>query len=190
MSDQKFCVAGEWEDEPDRESFVHAELPCLILRAVGRGIGGHLNGYVGVPKRHPSSGSKMKNIGSFMGRDGPIADVKYEDLEENVHVHGGLTFSGEGDGELRPTGFYWFGFDCAHAGDYSPPTNPAVHKIHVDVTGRTGPSDYETYRNIEYVRGQVKHLAEQLAAMWQPPSYEDWIEARRSEDGSSDAHRS
>lgn len=174
MSDQTFCVSGEWEEEPDREAFVHAELPCLILRALPHQTGGHLNGYVGVPLKHPGAGSKMERI---VGRD---IDTKYDDID--VDVHGGLTFSGVGEGgDLRPQGFYWFGFDCAHAGDYSPPTDPRVHQVHVDVTGRTGPSDYETYRNIEYVRGQVRHLAEQLAAMWQPPSYEDWIAAQKEE---------
>ena len=177
MSDREFCVAGEWEDEPDREAFVHAELPCLILRALPHQIGGHLNGYVGVPLRHPSAGSKMEKLGFGSGR---MIDVKYHDMEEHIDVHGGLTFSGEGEGgELRPKGFYWFGFDCAHAGDYSPPIDPRIHQVHIDVTGRTGPSDYETYKNIEYVRGQVRHLAEQLAALWQPPSYEEWVKAQK-----------
>src|SRR3972149_7685208 len=60
---------NEWETEPDQEEFVHAELPCLILRGPMKS----LCGYVGVPPSHP------------------MYQKKYSDID--VVVHGGPTFS-------------------------------------------------------------------------------------------------
>lgn len=53
--------------------------------------------YLGIPKDHP------------------LAGFDYEDI--NVTAHGGLTFAGDGD-HYRPEGFYWYGWDYAHSGDY------------------------------------------------------------------------
>lgn len=83
-----------------------------------------LCGYVGVPFGHP-----------YWGRH-------YRDLGDDIEVHGGLTFSAEGDDNL-----WWLGFDCAHLGDRIP----------------TMPSFYGgVYRNEDYVRAECLHLAEQL----------------------------
>ena len=49
--------------------------------------------------------------------DHPLAGSSYDDLP--VGCHGGLTFGSEGDGEMRPAGFYWYGWDYAHSGDKS-----------------------------------------------------------------------
>lgn len=57
------------------------------------------NCYLGVPLTHPLSG------------------IGYDDLP--VQCHGGLTFSGEGDGRLRPVGFWWYGYDYGHCDDCS-----------------------------------------------------------------------
>ena len=53
--------------------------------------------YVGIPSEHP------------------LAGLNYEDLP--IRAHGGLTFGDEGDGEYRPKGFYWYGWDYGHCGD-------------------------------------------------------------------------
>lgn len=37
--------------------------------------------------------------------------------ELDFPCHWGVTFSAEGDGELRPADWYWYGWDYAHAGD-------------------------------------------------------------------------
>jgi len=66
---------------------------CLILRGPGA-----LCAYVGIPKDHP------------------LAGFSYDDIP--IECHGGLTYSGEGDGKLRPDGFFWYGWDYAHSGDY------------------------------------------------------------------------
>ena len=49
--------------------------------------------------------------------DHPLAGHDYDDLP--VECHCGLTFAGEGDGEMRPDGVYWYGWDYAHSGDKS-----------------------------------------------------------------------
>jgi hypothetical protein len=52
--------------------------------------------YLGVPKTHW------------------LADMS--DL--NFDCHFGVTFSGEGDGRIRPAGWYWYGWDYAHFTDH------------------------------------------------------------------------
>lgn len=188
-----FAVRGEWEQEPDDEEFVHAELPCCIQR----GPLGSLCGYVGVPESHPNYPTRMKDINEYRRTDHVIGnetlkgdpdlpvrlyDESYNDLR--VDVHGGLTYSAMGDGHRgRTEGFHWFGFDCAHLGDYYPPTDPKVHEINQ----KYGHGPGEVYRNWAYVRREVERLAEQLAVMMQPPPYEDWLRAKKAEprDGSS-----
>jgi hypothetical protein len=59
----------------------------------------HLCAYVGLPSGHP------------------LAGHSYDDLP--IHVHGGLTFGREGDGKQWPGGFFWYGWDYGHAGDYA-----------------------------------------------------------------------
>jgi len=132
---------SEWLDEPNREEFEHAGLKCLILRHPELG---QLNGYVAVPRGHPGYGKDYDSM-------------PYEDLFP-VEVHGGLTFSKEGDGDTWPEG-WWFGFDCAHAGDLVPSISRLIPN-----------RDWETYRNFQYVRRQTKNLAEQLATL----EFIDW----------------
>lgn len=67
-----------------------------------------------------------------------------------VEVHKGLTFCGKGDGVRREKGYWWVGFYCDRAGDRVP--------------GRPYPDrGGEAYRDITYVRKELKKLAEQLA---------------------------
>ena len=67
---------------------------CLIVR----GPGG-LCAYLGVPIDHHLSGRGYDNI--------------------PLDCHGGLTYSGEGDGKYRPKNWYWYGWDYSHSGDYA-----------------------------------------------------------------------
>jgi len=57
-----------------------------------------LCGYVGIPLDHP------------------LAGKHYDDID--LPCHGGMTFSGEGTGEYLPKGFYWYGWDYGHAGNF------------------------------------------------------------------------
>ena len=62
-------------------------------------LGSHPCGYVSVPKNHP-----------FYGKS-------YWDIGDKIEVHGGLTFSGK----LHGFEGLWFGWDYAHAGDFTFP---------------------------------------------------------------------
>jgi hypothetical protein len=66
----------------------------LILRG-----GVSLTAYVGVPESHP------------------LAGFSYDDVP--IECHGGLTFGDSGDGKFHPKGFYWYGWDYSHCGDFS-----------------------------------------------------------------------
>ena len=57
------------------------------------------NCYIGVPETHP------------------LAGHDYDSL--SIDCHGGLTYSGKGDDEYFPKGFWWYGWDYSHLGDYS-----------------------------------------------------------------------
>ena len=125
---------GPWNEEPDRIEWRHAGQPCLMVRA---NLLGHWCGYVGVSRAHPWHGRHFDDVG------------------DDVAVHGGLTFS-DGCGGLichvpepgEDDDVHWFGFDCAHPFDGAP------------AMGLVAPL-LETYRDVAYVRGEVEQLAEQ-----------------------------
>lgn len=125
---------GPWMTEPDKLQWQDeaTKLPCLIVRGSGA-----LCGYVGVSKGHP-----------YFGRE-------YQYIEDDIEIHGGLTYTNkcqyficheveEGEDE----NVWWIGFDCAHAGDYL----PGAHNSFLD----------GIYRDISYVKAEVKELARQL----------------------------
>lgn len=96
---------------------------------------GALCGYVGVPETH----------GAF--------EQNYEDLA--VAVHGGLTYAGACVEDQ--TKVWWFGFDCAHAGDYVPMMERWRRQ---ECFAR---HEGEQYRDVPYVQHQCAQLAAQLA---------------------------
>lgn len=55
--------------------------------------------YVGVPEEHELAGKDYDSI--------------------DVDCHGGLTYAGKGGDGFLPKGYYWFGWDYAHLGDYT-----------------------------------------------------------------------
>lgn len=138
--DKSKWTRGEWDDEPDRVDFESHGFACMLLRVPSSG---HWCGYVGVPMTHRMAG------------------VHYDDVaigpnNEYPRVHGGLTYSDKCSGRIchipkpgMPDDVWWFGFDCAHAGDLCPASAYVM------------PGDI--YRNVEYVRSQTESLAEQLA---------------------------
>lgn len=143
---------GPWQSEPDKLQFTDEAtgLPCLIVR----GPAGALCGYVGVAEGHPLFNQPHDN---------------HYDLE----CHGGLTFSdfchetpdNHGICHLpepgEPDHVWWFGFDCAHDGDFMPGLAERLggysNKFKSLMEG--------SYRDLNYVKGQCKHLASQLAAV-------------------------
>lgn len=132
---------GEWKEEPDRISWVDPETGyhCLIKR----GPVGALCGYVAIEKTHP-----------YYKKD-------HNDIDWEFEVHGGLTYSKHCNGNAEVgichltkdnDDAWWFGFDCAHYGDFCP-RYESVYNIY------TG---YDIYRDVEYVKFQVTSLAKQL----------------------------
>ena len=139
LVDKREWADGPWKQEPDRVEFAHAGLKCLVLRLHGPG---NLNGYVGVKAGRPAYGQTES----------------YEDgaVLTGVSVHGDLTFTGMGEGSpRRPDGYWWLGFDTGHYQDFSPGTGQRI--AHVD--------DSTAYRDLAYVMGECRSLAEQLAAL-------------------------
>lgn len=131
---------GPWENEPDKKQWQDpvTGLPCLIVRnALGA-----LCGYVGVPSDHPLHGVHYDNV--------------------DARVHGGLTFSAgcqhspnqaHGICHLpspgEPDDVWWFGFDCAHADDYTPKPTSVLHRF----AGSWG------YRSFPFVEAEISNLA-------------------------------
>src|SRR5688572_8992423 len=74
--DKSAWGAGPWQDEPDRVEWRSHGFPCLVVRSE---VMGALCGYVGVPPGHPLHG------------------IHYGELETELEVHGGLTFSANCD---------------------------------------------------------------------------------------------
>lgn len=148
-----FWPPGPWDTETDeKREWRHAGFPCLMVR----NNFGAWCGYVGVPPTHPCHGQ---------GHDTP-----------NVDVHGGLTFAGPCDtgGKIchvpapgEPDDVWWLGFDTNHAGDCAPgmmAMSGFLRTLHPDM--RDPPVGYwGVYRDMDYVHGEVEHLAEQLAAL-------------------------
>ena len=147
---------GLWNGEPDRVDWNWFGLRCFVHRNVRRhtqwGGTGNFNGYVAVPRSHPAF------------------NRHYDALE--VSVHGGLTYGSRAHDHL---GFpdrakHWvFGFDCAHAGDYSPALE--VHTAQImgrepRLPGEKWPKkDWDHYWSLQEVIAETKLLAEQLARM-------------------------
>lgn len=100
--------------------------------------------YLGVPVGHPLAGHDYNNV--------PLA------------VHGGLTFASEGGGFL-PEGFYYYGWDYAHAGDHmSFGTGIPMPRFHDDK---------------EWTLGEVK--SEVQEALWDFKSFVKLAEAIKRE---------
>jgi hypothetical protein len=125
-------MSKPWLDEPDHEAFESSGLPCIIHRSPATGA---WCGYVAVPHGHP-----------LHGADYDSADVS---------VHGGLTHAAPCEGDIchaakpgESDNAWWFGFDCAHSGDYMPKM------------GRFG--DVSEYRDRVYAVGETCRLAAQL----------------------------
>ncbi len=136
---EKVVVEKDWE---------HCGLRCiaLALHSVG-----HRCGYVGVPKAHPLYG------------------VSYSEHETSFEVHGGLTYSSDGEGgyPTESDGVWWFGFDCGHAGDAKDPN--LMDDSTKDNICRIFSEGFDVgrgvVRTLEYVIPECQSLAAQLHAI-------------------------
>ena len=133
-----FFPVRPWENEPDRAEWVHDNgLKCRINR---NPITGTLCGYVGVPTSN-----------RFFGLNYEYSEIK--DLNE---VHGGVTYAEKGD-----DGWWWFGFDTAHAEDFCPKI--VEHLIGVGAKDLLF-HDCMNYRTWEFVDGEVDFMARWLCS--------------------------
>jgi hypothetical protein len=159
LIDKSSWGPGPWQEEPDRIEFQHAGLPCLMVR---HDRGGHWCGYAAVPPGHPLHGKS------------------YDDAD--VEAHGGLTYAKKCEGEIchvpapgEPDDVWWFGFDCAHAGDFAPGHEATMMSIPAIVKLRSKNPFIrdDVYRDMRYVRDQTERLAEQLNGIVTPSGSQD-----------------
>lgn len=157
-------IPGEWQKEPDKVCYLDEEtsFPCMILRNTN----GALCGYVAVGEQHPLFGKEYNfkiNVDDLnrvkLHPEASPVDIFLQIVSENpnnipigalFNVHGGITFSWTFD-ELK---LWWFGFDCNHYRDIAP--RYAKEMQYPDAQ----------YRNIDYVKNEIKNLAKQLSE-WQ-----------------------
>ena len=126
-----------WEHEPDNEEWTHelTGYKCWVWR---HGTLGHWNGYVAIPRGHEVYGYNYDWANN-----------------RGVDVHGGLTYS-EKD---KKTDEWVFGFDCSHAGDFSPKlVATLLEYTETDISHHMR----DTYRTFEWVKEEVRSLARQL----------------------------
>ena len=130
-----FFTYRPWENEPDHAEWTNDNgYKCRIVR---NHITGTLCGYVGVPRTHA------------------LWDADYDShVFQDIEIHGGLTYSGKGD-----DGYWYFGFDTAHADDFLP-------KIveHLIEAGKKDFKFYDcmNYRTWEFVDAEVAFMANWL----------------------------
>lgn len=131
---------------------------CKILR----GRSGVLCGYVGVPTDNPAYGFPyycgeypIEQILAFPAM--VISEAKIQSQINAVQVHGGLTFSG-GKKDIPDLSlpWHWFGFDCAHDGDYCPNYDYTYFPKGI-------------YRDLDYVKKEVEGLLLQLQSIRREP---------------------
>lgn len=152
--DKSQWIFGPWFEEPDKKQWLDEKtgLPCLIVRGE---VTGSLCGYVGVKKGHP------------------CFEKEHSELECDILVHGGLTFSGkchssedESQGICHKSDdiddVWWLGFDTAHSFDLMPKME-SLHLIFPDFPQRPQYLGKDEYRDLAYVTNEVENLARQLA---------------------------
>jgi hypothetical protein len=150
-----FFAVRPWEDEPDHAEWIDGELENLEnptsnmtgfkCRIVRNETTGTLCGYVGIPKEN-----------RFWGMD---YDAEDDDLIAiSREVHGGLTFaSGE-------KGWWYFGFDTAHADDFAPKIVELLLSTNYEFKDNgLRFHNCMNYRTWEFVENEVHWLAWRLA---------------------------
>lgn len=154
--------------EKDWTTVVGLRAVCLICKRGDNRLT-HRCGYVEVPKGHHLHGVHYHAVlneipkelaeGSYLGKKSPIlaftagvgaleGETVRRSLDVVCDVHGGITYAG-GKGYPVESDGWWFGFDCAHAGDGEIEPDPRW------------PRDGEV-RSAEYVEAECESLAKQL----------------------------
>lgn len=178
--DKSTWQPGPWTNEPDKAQWIAHGLDCLIVRNQSGALCGYagvpekhpLFG-VGYSEESPALAKalearmnspvdeKQLGLGVMLGL--MLGEGEKQTPEMAFSVHGGLTFAAKCRPSDDPahgichTGedvankvVWWFGFDCAHAGDVSP-----AYERHFGYS--------EVYRDFDYVKQQTENLAKQLS---------------------------
>jgi hypothetical protein len=128
------------------EELANLDVGTILDQGVEEGIPwfimcgpGSITAYLGIPIDHP------------------LAKLDYNDVD--LHVHGGLTYGSVGDGNLRPTDYYWLGWDYEHHMDCSfySIRYPEYRSLAED-----------TQWTVEMVRPEVIRAARQLFVLMTP----------------------
>lgn len=151
---------NKWESEKDYYTYERFGLRCVIQRMPETL---HLCGYVGVNKNHRLYGmgysdrikmnkDRVDFNGNYIGllcADPKDVSMGFIPLDLFFQVHGGLTWAGKFEDRkgFNPD-LWYFGFDCAHAGDLSP--------------GAGFSFSGSVYRDADFVLKEVFSLADQL----------------------------
>ena len=166
---------------------------CLVVIA-NRDIGCRC-GYLGVPKVHflfgKGYGEHCPQLELLVSRGGPAGNrgilslVTWNGKEASpeiaFNVHGSLTYSGSSGYPIDRPNTWWFGFDCAHAGDAKDLSLIDDERVK-EIYSRFGPDDGEI-RTVEYCIKELESLADQIEIakdqipIWQVSSFtRDWEE--------------
>lgn len=146
---------GPWDGECDKIQWLdqRTQLPCLLCRSP---VSGGWCGYVGVSKGHP------------------LFEKPYIEIEADLDVHGGLTFTDhchEGGRichlveEGEDDNVWWLGFDCNHALDRAPGLEAVLRKSDPVLGPTLWPDPAAHYWTMLEVRTEVENLARQLKEM-------------------------
>ena len=124
-----------WLYEPDYVEWESVTgLWCHVRRNTEMG---HLCGYVDLFPAHPLHGKG------------------YDEIELDIHPHGGLTYAAEAEGRWR------LGFDCAHLmTDRCPGMEDTMKALGIERSFAV--FSKATYKDIGYVIHQCEQLAQQL----------------------------
>lgn len=144
-----------------------AGLEAVVLVMDWDGIDRHRCGYVKAPTglegigyseqipQIPQSLANSSTLGKkspilllTAGVDGDEENTVRRSLDIVIDVHGGITFSGQPHNDFPG---WWFGFDCAHAGDARIKEDPCWPNFPDDVV-----------RTLDYVTAECESMARQL----------------------------
>lgn len=137
---------------------------------------GHRCGYVGVAQEHPLYGAHYGDSHPAIaapeddepvGKRGIITLLcatpeRMTSPELAFDVHGSITYSGNGDGKYpTESDLWWFGYDCAHAGDGRSPEFLEQQRERYPDSPIMWHDDGE-FRSLEYCIGECERLAQQI----------------------------
>lgn len=150
----KYFGYGEWVEECDEVTFEYLGYEGKVVRVFKKEpyseayFGGHLCGYIEIPKSHPY----------------------FKNKEIDLDCHGGLTYNSFDKDHL-------IGFDCAHGGDKIPSmrnfinTSPEFDGLRKELQGSAffGSWFNPIYRNMDFCIQECKKIIDQLVVAANKP---------------------